>query len=161
ILDNVSGVRERANKGELAFGTIDSWLIWKLTGGKTHATDYSNASRTMLYDIRSLAWYKRMLTELEVPASILPEVRTSAGNFGDWNYNGHSTPIAGVAGDQQAALFGQACFQPGMAKNTYGTGAFLLMNTGDSPPRATAEGGLLTTLAWGQADRVTYALEGS
>jgi glycerol kinase len=159
ILENVAGAKERAKKGELAFGTIDSWLIWKLTGGKTHATDYSNASRTMLYDIRSLKWDKRMLTELEIPESILPEVRPSADYFGDWNYDGHTIPIAGVAGDQQAALFGQACFQPGMAKNTYGTGCFMLMNTGENIQLS--KNGLITTIAWGLDGKVEYALEGS
>ena len=159
ILENVAGAKERANKGELAFGTIDSWLIWKLTGGKTHATDYSNASRTMLYDIRSLTWDKRMLTELEIPLSILPEVRPSASYFGDWNHDGHSIPVAGVAGDQQAALFGQACFQPGMAKNTYGTGCFMLMNTGEKIQLS--KNGLITTIAWGLDGKVQYALEGS
>ena len=159
ILENVAGAKDRAEKGELAFGTIDSWLIWKLTGGKTHATDYSNASRTMLYDIRSLKWDKRMLTELEIPESILPEVRPSAGYFGDWNYDGHSIPVAGVAGDQQAALFGQACFQPGMAKNTYGTGCFMLMNTGEKIQLS--KNGLITTIAWGLDGKVEYALEGS
>ena len=159
ILENVAGVKERAKKGELAFGTVDSWLIWKLTGGKTHATDYSNASRTMLYDIRSLKWDKRMLIELEIPESILPEVRPSASNFGDWNYDGQSIPVAGVAGDQQAALFGQACFQPGMAKNTYGTGCFMLMNTGEKIQLS--KNGLITTIAWGLDGKVEYALEGS
>jgi len=159
ILENVAGAKDRAKKGELAFGTIDSWLIWKLTGGKTHATDYSNASRTMLYDIRSLLWDKKMLTELEIPESVLPEVRPSAGYFGDWNYDGHAIPIAGVAGDQQAALFGQACFQPGMAKNTYGTGCFMLMNTGEKIQLS--KNGLITTIAWGLDGKVEYALEGS
>jgi glycerol kinase len=159
ILENVAGAKDRAKKGELAFGTIDSWLIWKLTGGKTHATDYSNASRTMLYDIRSLHWDKKMLTELEIPESILPEVRPSAGYFGEWNHDGHAIPIAGVAGDQQAALFGQACFQPGMAKNTYGTGCFMLMNTGEKIQLS--KNGLITTIAWGLDGKVEYALEGS
>src|SRR5258706_6235465 len=117
ILENVAGAKDRAKKGELAFGTIDTWLIWKLTGGKTHATDYSNASRTMLYDIRSLTWDKRMLTELEIPKSILPEERPSAGHFGDWIFDGNSIPVAGFSGDQQAALFGQAAFQLGLRRN--------------------------------------------
>ena len=159
ILDNVQGAKQKAEKGELAFGTIDTWLIWKLTSGKVHATDYSNASRTMLYDIRSLTWDERMLTELAIPKSMLPEVRPSAFHFGDWTYEGNSIPISGVAGDQQAALFGQACFQPGMAKNTYGTGCFMLMNTGTTIQYS--KNGLITTIAWGIDDKVEYALEGS
>jgi len=159
ILDNVEGVRSRANKGELAFGTIDSWLIWKLTGGKSHVTDYSNASRTMLYDIRKLVWDETLLKELSVPSSMLPEVRPSSGDFGTFELEGARIPISGVAGDQQAALFGQACFEPGMAKNTYGTGCFMLMNTGTKIQHS--KNGLITTIAWGLDGKVEYALEGS
>ena len=159
ILDNVAGARQKAKNGELAFGTIDSWLIWKLTDGKVHATDYSNASRTMLFNIRNLKWDSRMLEELNIPESILPEVKPSATHFGNWNFDGHAIPIAGVAGDQQSALFGQACFQPGMAKNTYGTGCFMLMNTGDKIQLS--KNGLITTIAWGLDGKVEYALEGS
>ncbi len=159
ILDNVNGAKQKAQNGELAFGTIDSWLIWKLTGGKVHATDYSNASRTMLFNIRNLKWDSRMLKELDIPGSILPEVRPSASHFGDWNYEGQAIPISGVAGDQQSALFGQACFQPGMAKNTYGTGCFMLMNTGNKIQLS--KNGLITTIAWGLDGKVEYALEGS
>ncbi len=159
ILDNVEGAREKAKKGELAFGTIDSWLIWKLTGGRSHVTDVSNASRTMLFDIRKVDWDDRLLKELDIPRSLLPEVRHSAAAFGSWNLNGVDIPIAGVAGDQQAALFGQACFQPGMAKNTYGTGCFMLMNTGGS--LQLSRNGLITTVAWGLDGKIEYALEGS
>jgi glycerol kinase len=159
ILDNVEGVRDRAQKGELAFGTIDSWLIWKLTGGRVHVTDYSNASRTMLYNIRDLKWDQKMLSELSIPSSLLPEVKPSASNFGSWNLEGVEIPIAGIAGDQQAALFGQACFEPGMAKNTYGTGCFMLMNTGNKIQLS--KNGLITTIAWGLDGKVEYALEGS
>jgi glycerol kinase len=159
ILDNVEGARARAEKGELAFGTIDSWLIWKLTYGKSHVTDYSNASRTMLYNIRELKWDDRLLKELNIPISLLPEVKPSASHFGEWNHNGVTIPIAGVAGDQQAALFGQACFEPGMAKNTYGTGCFMLMNTGSTIQQS--KNGLITTIAWGLDGKVEYALEGS
>ncbi|MCI0752145.1 MAG: glycerol kinase GlpK [Flammeovirgaceae bacterium] len=159
ILDQVPNAREKANKGELAFGTIDSWLIWNLTEGKTHATDYSNASRTLLYNIRSLQWDKKLLQELTIPENILPEVKPSASDFGIWNFNGTKIPIAGVAGDQQAALFGQACFEPGMAKNTYGTGCFMLMNTGSTIQQS--KSGLITTIAWGIDNKVEYALEGS
>ncbi len=159
ILDSVDGARGRAEKGELAFGTIDSWLIWKLTNGKIHATDYSNASRTMLYNIRELRWDERLLTELSIPPSLLPEVKPSAYSFGTWSFEGHDIPIAGVAGDQQAALFGQACFEPGMAKNTYGTGCFMLMNTGSKIQLS--KNGLITTIAWGLDGKVEYALEGS
>jgi glycerol kinase len=159
ILDNVENVRSGADKGELAFGTIDSWLIWKLTDGKSHVTDYSNASRTMLYDIRKLVWDERMLGELSVPYSMLPEVRPSSGNFGTYEWEGARIPISGVAGDQQAALFGQACFEPGMAKNTYGTGCFMLMNTGTKIQHS--KNGLITTIAWGLDGKVEYALEGS
>jgi glycerol kinase len=159
ILDNVQGLRERASKGDLAFGTIDSWLIFNLTGGKAHVTDYTNASRTMLFNIRNLAWDKKLLRELNIPESILPEVKPSAFHFGDFKIENVSIPITGVAGDQQAALFGQACFDPGMAKNTYGTGCFMLMNTGSKIQLS--KNGLITTIAWGLDDKVEYALEGS
>jgi glycerol kinase len=159
ILDKVEGARQRAENGELAFGTIDSWLIWKLTDGKSHVTDYSNASRTLLYNIRNLQWDEKMLKELGVPKSLLPDVKPSASLFGSWNFNGEEIPIAGVAGDQQAALFGQACFEPGMAKNTYGTGCFMLMNTGATIQQS--KNGLITTIAWGLEGKVEYALEGS
>lgn len=161
LLDNVPQAREQATAGELLFGTIDSWLLWKLTGGKVHATDYSNASRTMLFNIRSLKWDETMLKALDVPANILPEVLPSSGLFGasEAEWFGAPIPICGIAGDQQAALFGQACFKPGMAKNTYGTGCFMLMNTGNTPSRS--KKGLLTTIAWGLDGKVFYALEGS
>jgi glycerol kinase len=159
ILDNVPHAREKANKGELAFGTIDTWLIWNMTQRKNHVTDYTNASRTMLYDIHSLAWDKKLLGALEIPESLLPEVKPSAADFGHYTIQGKSIPIAGVAGDQQAALFGQACFEPGMVKNTYGTGCFMLMNTGTKVQHS--KNGLITTIAWGLADQVEYALEGS
>lgn len=159
ILDNVDGVRARAEKGELAFGTIDTWLIWKLTNSKAHVTDYSNASRTMLYNIRQLKWDEKLLSELTIPKSLLPEVKPSASLFGTWNINDVAIPITGVAGDQQAALFGQACFEPGMAKNTYGTGCFMLMNTGSTIQQS--KNGLITTIAWGLDGKVEYALEGS
>ena len=159
ILDNVPRAKERATNGELAFGTIDTWLIWNLTKGKVHATDYSNASRTMLFNIRELTWDNILLNSLEVPAAMLPEVKPSAYNFGNWNLDGVDIPIAGVAGDQQAALFGQACFEPGMAKNTYGTGCFMLMNMGSKIQQS--KNGLITTIAWGLAGKVEYALEGS
>jgi glycerol kinase len=161
LLDNVKGARKEAEKGNLLFGTIDSWLIWKLTGGKIHVTDYSNASRTLLFNIQTLKWDEKMLKALDVPASILPEVRSSSEVYGETlpALFGASIPIAGVAGDQQAALFGQACHQVGMAKNTYGTGCFMLMNTGSKP--VVSKAGLLTTIAWGLNGEVTYALEGS
>ncbi len=159
ILDHVEGARARAEKGELAFGTIDTWLMWKLTQGKVHATDYSNASRTLLFNIRDLKWDKRMLEELQIPATMLPEVKPSSYLFGHWNFDGVAIPLAGVAGDQQAALFGQACFEPGMAKNTYGTGCFMLMNTGEKLQYS--KNGLITTIAWGLDNKITYALEGS
>lgn len=161
ILENVPGAREKAEKGELLFGTVDSWLIWKLTGGKVHVTDYSNASRTMLFNINSLQWDEELLAEMNIPQKMLPEVKPSGCLYGmtDAALFGEPVPIAGAAGDQQAALFGQTCFQPGEAKNTYGTGAFLLMNTGDSP--VFSENGLVTTIAWGLNGRVEYALEGS
>lgn len=159
ILTEVTGVAERAARGELAFGTIDTWLIWKLTQGKSHVTDFSNASRTMLFDIRTLTWDTRLLNELNIPATLLPDVKPSAAQFGVWQYDGVEIPIAGVAGDQQAALFGQACFEPGMAKNTYGTGCFMLMNTGTNLQYS--RNGLISTIAWGLDGRVEYALEGS
>jgi glycerol kinase len=162
ILDRVARARERANRGELCFGTIDSWLIYKLTGGRVHATDYSNASRTLLYDIHALRWDPELCALLDVPAALLPEVRDSSGSFGSTApelLGGVSLPILGVAGDQQASLFGQACFAPGAIKNTYGTGCFALMNTGTAARRSAS--GLLTTIAWGLDGRVEYALEGS
>ena len=161
ILENVDGAREKAERGELCFGTIDSWLIWKLTGGMVHATDYSNAARTMLFNIHTLEWDKELLELFEIPESMLPEVKASSGIFGytDSDVIGATLPIAGVAGDQQAALFGQCCFDAGEMKNTYGTGAFLLMNTGDKPYMT--DNGLITTIGWRIGDKVTYALEGS
>ena len=161
ILDNVEGVRERAERGELAFGTIDSWLIWNLTGGKVHATDYSNASRTMLFNINTLEWDEDLLSLFNIPRSMLPEVHPSSHVFGytDPTILGAALPIGGVAGDQQAALFGQCRFNPGELKNTYGTGAFLLMNTGNKA--VYTDDGLITTIAWGLDGKITYALEGS
>ncbi len=162
ILDNVPGAREKAENGQLLFGTIDTWLVWKLTNGQVHVTDYSNASRTLMYNIRELCWDKELLEILNVPASMLPEVKPSSAVYGytdEEKFFGHSIPIAGIAGDQQAALFGQACYQPGMAKNTYGTGCFMLMNTGDQ--LFNSKNGLLTTIAWGIDGKVEYALEGS
>lgn len=162
ILDHVEGAREKAARGELLFGTIDSWLVWKLTGGAAHVTDYSNASRTLMYNIYEKKWDEELLRVLDVPASMLPEVRSSSEVYGrtvPHHFFGHSVPIAGMAGDQQAALFGQACFEKGMAKNTYGTGCFMMMNTGADPVRS--EHGLLTTIAWGVGGRIEYALEGS
>jgi glycerol kinase len=159
ILDNVPGARERAKRGELAFGTVDSWLIYNMTSKRVHATDYTNASRTMIYNIRDLQWDKKMLAALDIPESILPQVKPSAHYFGDFDIEGSKIKIAGVAGDQQAALFGQACFEPGMAKNTYGTGCFMLMNLGNKIQLS--KNGLITTIAWGLNDKVEYALEGS
>ena len=159
ILDNVPGARERAEEGKLLFGTVDSWLIWKLTGGKVHVTDCTNASRTMLYDIRSLRWDETICKKLGIPMSMLPQVRSSSEIYGYVNIQGVEVPIAGIAGDQQAALFGQTCFEPGEAKNTYGTGCFLLMNTGETP--FVSKNGLLTTIAIGLNGKVSYALEGS
>lgn len=159
ILRNVKGTAERAERGELAFGTIDTWLVWKLTNGRQHVTDYSNASRTMLFDIRKLVWDEHLLSELKISRSLLPEVKPSASPFGVWHYDGVDIPISGIAGDQQAALFGQACFEPGMAKNTYGTGCFMLMNTGANIQYS--KNGLITTIAWGLDGKVEYALEGS
>ena len=161
ILENVPGARERAEAGELLFGTVETWLIWKLTGGKVHVTDYSNASRTMLFNIHTLTWDEDILRELQIPASMLPQVMPSSGIYGETDPSlfGGAIPIAGTAGDQQAALFGQTCFSAGEAKNTYGTGCFLLMNTGDTP--VISKNGLVTTIAWGLDGQVTYALEGS
>jgi len=161
LLDNVSGARKRAQQGHLMAGTIDSWLVYKLTGGATHITDYTNASRTMLYNISKLQWDKKLLKELNVPANVLPEVKQSSEVYGQTEASlfGGEIPIAGIAGDQQAALFGQACHNPGMAKNTYGTGCFMLMNTGEKMVRS--KSGLLTTIAWGVDGKVSYALEGS
>jgi len=161
LLREVPGLAEKARRGEVAFGTIDTWLIWKLTGGRVHATDYSNASRTMLFNLKDLDWDPDLLRLLEVPESVLPEAKMSSGVFGqtDPSLFGAPITIAGVAGDQQAALFGQVCFEEGLGKNTYGTGCFMLMNTGSSPVQS--EQGLLTTVAWGLPDGVSYALEGS
>ena len=159
LLDNVDGAREKAERGELLFGTVDTWLIWKLTEGRVHITDYTNASRTMLYDIHKLCWDERLLRELDIPASMLPEVCSSSEVYGACNIQGVEIPIAGIAGDQQAALFGQCCFQPGDAKNTYGTGCFLLMNTGEQAIES--KHGLVTTIAIGLDGKVQYALEGS
>ncbi|ATG73922.1 glycerol kinase [Zobellella denitrificans] len=162
ILDNVEGAREKANNGELLFGTVDTWLIWKLTDGRVHVTDYTNASRTMLFNINSLEWDQKLLDEMGIPESMLPEVRPSSEVYGKTNIGGKGgtrIPIAGIAGDQQAALFGQLCFTKGMAKNTYGTGCFLLMNTGEQ--KVSSSHGLLTTLAVGAKGEVNYALEGS
>ncbi|WII37460.1 glycerol kinase GlpK [Paenibacillus thiaminolyticus] len=162
ILDQVPGARQRAERGELLFGTIDTWLIWKLTDGEAHVTDYSNASRTLMYNIHELKWDDELLEILDIPKQMLPEVRSSSEIYGqtaDYHFFGERVPIAGIAGDQQAALFGQACFTPGMAKNTYGTGCFMLMNTGEQAVQSSH--GLLTTIAWGIDGKVEYALEGS
>ena len=159
ILDNVEGVRERAEKGEILFGTIDSWLVYKLTDGKVHVTDYTNASRTMLYNIHTLQWDKKLLEELDIPECMLPQVLPSSHVYGYANVQGVQVPISGIAGDQQAALFGQRCFEKGEAKNTYGTGCFLLMNTGTTPYES--KSGLITTIAVGIDGKVEYALEGS
>ncbi len=161
ILDHVEGAREKAEAGELLFGTVDTWLIWNLTGGQVHVTDYTNASRTMLYDIRRLQWDQEILDYFKIPASMLPEVKPSSCVYGytEGSILGGQIPIAGVAGDQQSALFGQCCFNPGQVKNTYGTGCFLLMNTGDQAVES--ENGLLTTIAASTGDKVEYALEGS
>jgi len=159
ILDNVKGARERAQKGEILFGTVDTWLIWKLSGGKAHVTDYTNASRTMIFDIHKLDWDDKLLDALSIPRAILPEVKPSGAVFGTANIDGVEIPIAGNAGDQQAALFGQCCFEKGDVKCTYGTGCFLLMNTGNSA--AVSANGLLTTVAAGFDKKVQYALEGS
>ena len=161
ILENVPGAREQAENGELLFGTVETWLIWKLTQGRVHVTDYSNASRTMLFNINTLKWDEEILAKLEIPASMLPEPKPSSYIYGSTaaEFFGAAIPIAGAAGDQQAALFGQTCFEPGSSKCTYGTGAFLLMNTGEKP--ILSKNGLVTTIAWGIGDKVTYALEGS
>lgn len=162
ILDNVEGARESAEKGDLLFGTIDSWLIWKMTDGAVHVTDYSNASRTLLYNIYELEWDEEICKKLDIPMSMLPEVKSSSEVYGDTDpsvFFGQRVPIAGIAGDQQAALFGQHCVDKGMAKNTYGTGCFMLMNTGEEPVKS--DNGLLTTIAWGLDGKVIYALEGS
>lgn len=162
ILDNVEGARDRAERGELLFGTVDTWLVWKLTNGKVHVTDYTNASRTMLYNIKELKWDERILEKLDIPKSLLPEVKNSSEVYGYANLGGTGgvrVPIAGMAGDQQCALFGQTCFEKGSVKNTYGTGCFLLMNTGDKMIRS--KNGLLTTIAVGIDGKVQYALEGS
>ncbi len=161
ILENVPGAREKAEAGDLLFGTIDTWLIWKLTKGKVHVTDYSNASRTLLFNIQELKWDEEILKELNIPASMLPEAKPSSCIYGETEASlfGSPIPIAGAAGDQQAALFGQTCFNAGEAKNTYGTGCFLLMNTGETP--VYSKNGLVTTIAWGLDGKVNYALEGS
>ncbi|WAH37725.1 glycerol kinase GlpK [Alicyclobacillus dauci] len=162
ILDHVPGAREKAEKGDLLFGTIDTWLVWKLSGGQKHVTDYTNASRTLMYNIFDLKWDEELLDILTVPSSMLPEVHSSSEVYAHTEkalFFGQEIPIAGIAGDQQAALFGQACFEPGMAKNTYGTGCFMLMNTGEKAVRS--EHGLLTTISWGIDGKVEYALEGS
>ena len=161
ILDNTPGLRVKAKRGKVKFGTVDSWLLWHLTKGKVHATDYSNASRTLVYNIKKLCWDKKILDYLKIPEGMLPEVRDSSGTFGhtDTSIFGAEIPITGIAGDQQAALFGQACYKKGMAKNTYGTGCFMLMNTGENVVRS--KNGLLTTIAWGLNGKITYALEGS
>lgn len=161
ILDNIPGARQKAENGELLFGTVETWIIWKLTKGAVHVTDYSNASRTMLFNINTLEWDDEILKELDIPKCMLPEVKPSSCIYGlaDSSFLGGQIPIAGAAGDQQAALFGQTCFRPGEAKNTYGTGCFLLMNTGEKP--VFSQNGLVTTIAWGLDGKVTYALEGS
>lgn len=161
ILEHVDGARERAERGELLFGTVETWLIWKLTGGKVHVTDYSNASRTMLFNINTLAWDEEILKELDIPVCMLPAAMPSSCVYGvsDARFFGGEIPIGGAAGDQQSALFGQTCFRPGEAKNTYGTGCFLLMNTGEKP--VFSQNGLVTTIAWGLDGKVNYALEGS
>jgi len=159
ILDNVPGVRERAEAGDILFGTVDTWLIWNLSGGQVHVTDQTNASRTMLYNIKTLKWDDKLLAAFNIPAAILPVVKSSSEFYATTNVLGRHIPISGIAGDQQAALFGQQCFSKGDAKNTYGTGCFLLMNTGDTPIMSSS--GLLTTIAVGMGEKVQYALEGS
>ncbi|WP_282178639.1 glycerol kinase GlpK [Maribacter stanieri] len=159
ILDNVDGAKKKAQAGDLLMGTIDTWLVWNMTKDQKHCTDYTNASRTMIYDIVNLKWDDKMLKVLEIPKSMLPEVKPSSAHFGDYEIDGIKIPIAGIAGDQQAALFGQACFKKGTAKNTYGTGCFMLMNTGEKPQFS--KNGLLTTIAYGLDGKVNYALEGS
>lgn len=159
ILDNVEGAREKAEAGDLLFGTVDTWLLWKLTEGRVHATDYTNASRTMVYNIKELKWDEKLLAELNIPASMLPEVKKSSEVYGETNINGVMVPISGIAGDQQSALYGQTCFLPGEAKNTYGTGCFLLVNIGEE--MKLSNNGLVTTIAATSRDKVQYALEGS
>ena len=159
ILDNVEGAKKKAQAGDLLMGTIDSWLVWNMTKEHNHVTDYTNASRTMIYDIVNLKWDDKMLKALDIPKTMLPEVKPSSAHFGDYEIDGVKIPIAGIAGDQQAALFGQACFKKGSAKNTYGTGCFMLMNTGEKPQFS--KNGLLTTIAYGLNGKVHYALEGS
>ncbi|WP_428743529.1 glycerol kinase GlpK [Tenacibaculum sp.] len=159
ILNHVQEAQQEAENGNLLFGTIDTWLLWNLTNGKVHATDYSNASRTMLYDIKNLCWDNTLVKELQIPTSMLPEVKPSSFHFGNYELDGVQIPIAGIAGDQQSALFGQACFKIGEAKNTYGTGCFMLMNTGENLEYS--ENGLISTIAWGINNKVYYALEGS
>ena len=162
ILDNVDGAREKAENGDLLFGTIDTWLVWKLSGGEAHITDYSNASRTLMYNIYDLQWDDELLDLLNVPKQLLPEVKESSEIYAhtkDYHFFGQEVPISGIVGDQQAALFGQACFERGDVKNTYGTGGFMLMNTGEEPVKS--ESGLLTTIAYGLDGKVNYALEGS
>jgi len=159
ILDNVPNAKKQAENKELLFGTVDTWLLWNLTNGKVHATDYSNASRTMLYNIKTLEWDEELLKIFDIPKSMLPEVKPSSNHFGDYLIDGQKIPITGIAGDQQAALFGQACFNKGEVKNTYGTGCFLLMNTGKKLQYS--DNGLITTIAWGINDEIYYALEGS
>jgi glycerol kinase len=159
ILDNVEGARQKAEAGDLLMGTVDTWLVWNMTNGKNHCTDYTNASRTMIFDITKLSWDDKLLHELGIPKSMLPEVKPSAHHFGSYDLNGISIPIAGIAGDQQAALFGQGCFEKGTAKNTYGTGCFMLMNTGEEAQFS--NNGLLTTIAYGLDGKVNYAFEGS
>jgi glycerol kinase len=159
ILDHVEGAREKARRGEVLFGTVDTWLIWKLTGGAAHVTDYTNASRTMIYDIHKLDWDDILLAALDIPRAMLPEVKSSSAVYGTVEFQGSEIPLSGDAGDQQAALFGQCCFEKGEAKNTYGTGCFLLMNTGHEA--AVSKNGLLTTIAAGPAGKVQYVLEGS
>jgi len=162
ILENVPGAREKAEKGDLLFGTVDTWIIWKLTGGKLHITDVSNASRTMLFNIHTLEWDKELLKLFKIPEKMLPAVKNSSGKYGKTDpelFNDIAIPICGIVGDQQAALFGQGCFEPGTAKNTYGTGCFMLMNTGQEAVRSNH--GLLTTIAWGLDNKIAYALEGS
>lgn len=162
LLDHIEGARERANNGELLFGTIDTWLVWKLSGGQAHITDYSNASRTLIYNIHELRWDDELLGIMDIPRAMLPEVRSSSEVYAhtvEHHFFGRRVPVAGIAGDQQAALFGQACFEQGMAKNTYGTGCFMLMNTGSEA--VASQHGLLTTIAWGIGGRIEYALEGS
>ena len=162
ILENVPGARKKAENGDLLFGTVDTWIIWKLTSGKLHITDFSNASRTMLFNIHSQKWDKELLELFNIPEKMLPEVKNSSDNYGKTEpelFGGVSIPICGIAGDQQAALFGQGCFEPGTAKNTYGTGCFMLMNTGNEA--VSSSRGLLTTIAWGLGGTITYALEGS